>query len=65
MMMVTLSFFPLLKAYEVQDLSFQEIHETSTSLQGQQLANKMELTATTLTKTQIGVENEAYMQTLF
>ncbi|XP_067042741.1 contactin-2-like isoform X2 [Acropora muricata] len=50
------------QAYEVQDLSFQEIHQTSTSQRGQQLAKEMELTATTLKKTQMGVENEAYMQ---
>ena len=63
--MITLSFFPYCKAYKVQDLSFQEIHQTSTSQRGQQLAKEMELTATTLKKTQMGVENEAYTQNPF
>lgn len=53
------------QAYKVQDLSFQEIHQTSTSQRGQQLAKEMELTATTLKKTQMGVENEAYTQNPF
>ncbi|XP_029210338.2 peroxidasin homolog isoform X1 [Acropora millepora] len=53
------------QAYEVQDLSFQGIHQTSTSQRGQQLAKETELTATTLKKTQMGVENEAYTQNPF
>jgi len=63
--MITLPFSPNCKAYEVQDLSFQAIRQTSTSQQCQQLANKTELTATTLKKTQMGVENEAYTQNPF